>query len=437
MAADEVEDVVLTWLTTQNAVILQEVFGIIPLDCPTNLHGKKRNLLKTLLDHFCTLNVDTDGDGGHSTMLSIQDFIKTKQSENVKEEIKEPMSVDESVRQQIIGVKGDEKSVIDLVKFKEFKISGTIAGKGDNKLSYTSLLYQIEEGRRQKYSEHLICAAIVKSISPASNLRTYLESRKLVSLDSIIEILRSHFKEKDSSAVFTELSNAVQQTNETCLDFVIRLLCLREKVLCLSIEEKCPYDEERLRKTFFHTMFTGMRNVNIRNELRANCRNDLKMGDELLMKLVSESVANEAERNEKFVLQKKSAAVNVINIEQTANPKESLNKKNPFSEIEKLKATHLVEISELKAELSEIRNSIALNANSDDKKLDELRPGLQYANTLNNRGRGSYRTQFRNSSRNRCSQCITKNLFRCNHCFKCGSTEHRMSNCYNTLEKNE
>ena len=157
-------------------------------------------------------------------------------------------------------------------------------------------------------------------------MRTYLESKKLVSLDSLIEILRSHFKEKDSSAVFTELSNAVQQIHETCLDFVIRLLCLREKVLCLSIEEKCPYDEERLRKTFFHTMFTGMRNLNIRNELRENCsRNDLKIGDELLMKLVSDSVANETERNEKLVLAKKSATVNVLNIDKSVNTKETFN----------------------------------------------------------------------------------------------------------------
>ena len=74
--------------------------------------------------------------------------------------------------------------------------------------------------------------------------------------------------------MFTELGNAVQHTNETCLDFVIRILCLRENVLSLLIEEKCPYDSERLNKTFFHTMFTGMRNLNIRDDLRDKCRND-------------------------------------------------------------------------------------------------------------------------------------------------------------------
>ena len=151
----------------------------------------------------------------------------------------------------------------------------------------------------------MICAAVVRAISPGNNLRTYLESKKIVSLDSLIEILRSHFKEKDSSAMFTELGNAVQHTSEMCLDFVIPILCLREKVLSLSIEEKCPYDSERLNKTFFRTMFTGMRNLNIRNDLRDKCRDDYNIEDELLMKFVAEAVANEAERNEKFVTAKK------------------------------------------------------------------------------------------------------------------------------------
>ena len=129
----------------------------------------------------------------------------------------------------------------------------------------------------------------------------------------------------------------------------------------------------------------------------------------------------------------KKATVNVLNIDKSVNTKETLNKKNQFSEIEKLKLTHLEEISALKAELSEIKNLIAGNASSDENEPENLRPKLHYTNISSNRGRGSYRgSQFRNSSRNRCSQCIANNLFRCNHCFKCGSTEHRMFNCFNT-----
>ena len=116
IAAEEVEDSVLIWLSSQNATMLQEVYGMIPLDCPSALHGKKRILLKTLLDHFCNLESDPDGDGGHSTMLSIQDFINKKNSEIVKEEIPVNMSGvhAESERQKVdpsllqIGINGGE-----------------------------------------------------------------------------------------------------------------------------------------------------------------------------------------------------------------------------------------------------------------------------------------------------------------------------------------
>ena len=306
---DEIEDTVLTWLSSQNAATLEKVYQLIPLACPDNLKGKKRSLLKTLLDHFCSLD---DDDGGYSTILLIHDFILKLEEETPQREevVDEKSEVSGRMSGESGYGKSDEKrrgiyEKIDVVKFKEFKISGTIAGKGDNKMSYTSLSYQIEEGKRQGFSDSMICTAVVRAISPGNNLHTYLESKKIVSLYSLIEILQSHFKEKDSSAMYTELGNAVQHTSETCLDFVIRILCLREKVLSLSIEEKCPYDSERLNKTFFHTMFTGMRNLNICNDLHDKCRNDYNIEDELLMKFVAEAVANEAERNEKFVTAKK------------------------------------------------------------------------------------------------------------------------------------
>ena len=157
---DEIEDTVLTWLSSQNAATLEKVYPLIPLACPDNLKGKKRLLLKTLLDHFCSLD---DDDGGYSTILLIHDFIlkleeKTPPKEEVvdeKSEVSGRMSGESGYR------KSDEKrrgiyETIDVVKFKEFKISGTIAGKGDNKMSYTSLSYQIEEGKRQGFSDSMI-----------------------------------------------------------------------------------------------------------------------------------------------------------------------------------------------------------------------------------------------------------------------------------------
>ena len=96
--------------------------------------------------------------------------------------------------------------------------------------------------------------------------------------------MRSHFKEKDSSSIFSELSNAIQASNESCMDFIVRLMCLREKVVSLSAEEGCPCDRKLVCQRFSHTVLTWLRNNNIQNKLRS-----LSFSDEPLLKAVTEA----------------------------------------------------------------------------------------------------------------------------------------------------
>ena len=84
------------------------------------------------------------------------------------------------------------------------------------------------------------------------------------------------------------------------MDFVIRLMCLRQKVFDLAWEEGCPYEQNLLNKRMFHAMFTGLSNANIRVDLWEQCKNEINISDTELLKLVSEVVANEAKRYEKF-----------------------------------------------------------------------------------------------------------------------------------------
>ena len=106
-----------------------------------------------------------------------------------------------------------------------------------DKLSYTSLAYQIQNGRTAGFSEAEMCAGVIKTIAPGNVLRSYLEPKFFLTVDSLIHIMRSHFKEKDSSSTFTEMSNVVHPSTESPHDFVVRLLSMREKVLILAKEE--------------------------------------------------------------------------------------------------------------------------------------------------------------------------------------------------------
>ena len=132
-------------------------------------------------------------------------------------------------------------------RLKDFKITGNIGGPGErDKLSYTSLAYQIQNGQTAGFSEAEVCAGVIKAIAPENILRSYLESMSFLTVDSLIQIMRSHFREKDSSSTFAEMSNAVQSSTESSHNFVARLLSMRENILILAKEEGSPFDKDLL-----------------------------------------------------------------------------------------------------------------------------------------------------------------------------------------------
>ena len=89
-------------------------------------------------------------------------------------------------------------------------------------MSYTRLTYQIQSGPTAGFSEAEIFACVIKAIAPGNFLRPYLESKSFLTVDPLIQIMRCHFKEKDSSSTFTEMSNTVQSSTESPHDFVVR-----------------------------------------------------------------------------------------------------------------------------------------------------------------------------------------------------------------------
>ena len=100
-----------------------------------------------------------------------------------------------------------------VARWKELKINGQIGSPGQkDKLTYTGLSFQIANARQRGFEDLEICAAVIKAISPGEDLRTYLEMCGDLNLDTLIPILRTHFKEKDATLVYSELSNGTQNT---------------------------------------------------------------------------------------------------------------------------------------------------------------------------------------------------------------------------------
>ena len=156
----------------------------------------------------------------------------------------------------------NDKKLHTFIKFKEYKINGKIATPGQkDRLAFSSLIFQINDRLKNRYSEHEICDAVIQSIAPDLALRTNLEGKDNFNLKTLRRILRSHFKEPNATSLFTELSNSKQLCSELAQEFVLRVMSLRQKILFISKEDFCGYSEALVQDRFLHAVLVGLRNI--------------------------------------------------------------------------------------------------------------------------------------------------------------------------------
>ncbi|KAK0134191.1 hypothetical protein N1851_030232 [Merluccius polli] len=153
---------------------------------------------------------------------------------------------------------------------REFKISGQVGEPGQkDKLSFSSLAHQIEQGINKGYTEVEIVDAVVRAIAPGLQLRSYLEGKADLTLPTLRQILCFHYQEKGATELYKQLTSEVQGSNESPQNFVIRARDLRQKILFASQEAESAlrYDPVLVQSMFLHTVLTGLQNESIRNDL--------------------------------------------------------------------------------------------------------------------------------------------------------------------------
>ena len=119
--------------------------------------------------------------------------------------------------------------------FREFKICCWEPGQKD-KLSFSSLAHQIEQGINKGYTEVEIVDSVVRAIAPGLQLRSYLEGKADLTLPTLRRILRFHYQEKGATELYKQLTSEVQGSKESPQNFVIRALDLRQKIIFASQE---------------------------------------------------------------------------------------------------------------------------------------------------------------------------------------------------------
>ena len=209
------------------------------------------------------------------------------------------------------GVQVDE--TIEYRKLRQFKINGTVGEPGQkNCVSYSSLCYQIKQGESQGYSISEIYHGIIKAIEAGNPLRDMLElEADDFDKRALMTTLKAHFMERDPNAIFNELKSATQGSNESAQRFCCRCVALKKKVMHMSEAENIAVDEENLRTTFFRSLYTGLRQSSIRNELRQILM-EATISDDALLSQVSLATANEEERARKMAEMGRKVTVNKL-----------------------------------------------------------------------------------------------------------------------------
>ena len=171
----------------------------------------------------------TGATGVKSEKKSAEGKIKKKQTE-------------QGAVEQMLSELEKTKAVPSLLR-REFKLSGQIGEPGQTeKLTFVSLMHQIDSGLKRGYKESEIVDAVIRAISPHSSLRSYVETLCVLSLAKLRGILRVHYREKAASEVHQQLATVCQQSNESPQQFLLRSLDLRNKVDFASEESDCEFN---------------------------------------------------------------------------------------------------------------------------------------------------------------------------------------------------
>ena len=529
---DWCEERVLEILPDLNCTELGNLCLELGIVADDNIKDKRTQVYKFIMKHFLDLEA-AEGTAGKAKFVQVYKYLKMNYLDAKVDDTKEEEPLKQQLPEKLIGALGgplratenkapgggvdfnqflveltkalagggDHKQLANLLQqkmtgtnepspanksvsikpamvMKELKFKGVIGGEDvseKDRLTFSSLCYQIRNAQKIGHQEQTICDAILTAISPSNHLKTFFEMRPQLSIMSMLGKLKNFYKEKDYTETLMELSHTAQSSRETCLGYCTRLMCLRDKVILLSIEEGCPQDLSGLSKTFMKSVFVGMRNANVRNELRESCKNLYKdpnnadKDDDALMNLISEAMANETARADRLKEAKEVEVslmqTNTANKEKEKNRARSVSfsdkndKPSYVTQIEELRVQQIQQgeaLAALVAQVVEIRDVVVAdrsNNTAPDTKPKPLIPPQnplqnsmlpqppvppqnyppqqqnQFGNQAPNPPAGQYQQQYVPPHRRLCARCTRENRYRCFHCFHCGSDSHKIFEC--------
>ncbi|CAI5665778.1 unnamed protein product [Oreochromis niloticus] len=300
---------------------------------------------------------------------------------------------------------------------REFKICGQIGEHGQkDKLSYLSLIRQIENGSEKGHSETEIVEAVIRAISPGTPLRDMLEIKRGLTLSKLLTILKGHYRVDSPTELYHQLLNISQEPKETALNFVFRAIELKEKLLWKAANEETDelYSRATIQRKFLRSIETGLLSDSIKYQL-LSLLNDITITDEELIEKVNEASKLE---NERFEKRKRSTAAKIPKVQELQTEcQTALTSAQSPSKPRESPAT---------VAMTTVKNK---ETKSDTQQIiEELRKEMKqmFMAAMET----SPRTMAPKQQEKGCKKCKEEGKGEnCLHCFKCGREAHYSRGC--------
>ena len=177
LLSDQVEQQVLEWLPWVEEEMLIQICGELAIQIPPNKTSKTM-ILKLILKYLHSEAVESSEDEGMSIFLHSDLSTHMKKTDEKKKGLSDEgrtMGRFENNVSEVESKKGKfstiDKGDFAVHRLRDFKINGVVGGaEQKDTLSYTSLSFQMKQGKGAGYSSKEICAAVIRAIKPGSNL---------------------------------------------------------------------------------------------------------------------------------------------------------------------------------------------------------------------------------------------------------------------------
>lgn len=301
--------------------------------------------------------------------------------------------------------------VAALLPRREFKLHGGQISDVGSDMSYNSLCKQIGEGLQEGFT---VMRTVIKITKPGI-FKEMLSNKSDLTVDELKWFLPAHIRDKGSTELFQELSNAKQQDKESPQQFLYKIMGLKQRVLFESQQPgaEFSYDKKLVQGTFLHTLYQGSneKSNHVRQDLKP-LLTDLQVSDDLLLEQITKSTSEEAERLKRLSTGTKTRAV-TVSTAQLDSGDTALQAK-----VDTELLANRTAIRELTAQVSSLTKQLSQIV----KPTDSVAPGVWCSPA-------ACPPTPTSETRGKCRDCIEQHKESCPHCFVCDQARHRAIGC--------